>query len=495
MTNKKTSWIVAFCFAVFLGTMVSSIHLAKAACATFPDTTKGTDTQSINVTSAGTYYIWSRLLAPDTTNNSYYLQIDGGCAFDVGDSSTIPANSWTWVNYQNGTSSSPISASLSAGMHQIVMIGNEPGVGIDRLLFLSDQTCVPTGTGSNCTPAIDTTPPTVSLSAPANGATVSGTTTLSATASDNVAVQSVQFKVDGQSVGSPDTAAPYTVNWDTTTATNASHTVTAVATDTSGNQTTSSTISIAVNNAPTVTSVQNLVFNSSTKTLSWSAYPGAAGYKIAQIHNPTGTRTTNYSWPPVTTTSCTVPTGCNLAVTPTAGETVNYGILPVDSNGNAVAGSTWAKEITVTWPSLADTTPPSTPNNLAAKAVSSSQINLSWSASTDNVGVLGYQIYRGVSGSTPVLIGTSTTTSFGNTGLSIGTAYSYYVKAYDVAQNKSSASNTVSDPPPGLVVGHCSNNYFCWRSRHIPECLQCESQGGQYRPDNQALHCQQRQLG
>ena len=57
----------------------------------------------------------------------------------------------------------------------------------------------------------DTTVPTVAITAPANGATVSGSVTVSANASDNVAVAGVQFKVDGANVGSEDTAAPYSV--------------------------------------------------------------------------------------------------------------------------------------------------------------------------------------------------------------------------------------------------------------------------------------------
>ena len=62
----------------------------------------------------------------------------------------------------------------------------------------------------------DTTAPTVSLTAPAAGATVSGTVTVTATASDNVGVAGVQFKLDGTSLGAEDTAAPYSVSWDTT---------------------------------------------------------------------------------------------------------------------------------------------------------------------------------------------------------------------------------------------------------------------------------------
>ena len=62
----------------------------------------------------------------------------------------------------------------------------------------------------------DTTPPTVSVTAPAAGATVSATTTVTATAADNVGVAGVQFLLDGANLGAEDTTAPYSVAWDTT---------------------------------------------------------------------------------------------------------------------------------------------------------------------------------------------------------------------------------------------------------------------------------------
>jgi len=77
---------------------------------------------------------------------------------------------------------------------------------------------------------------------------------------------------------------------------------------------------------------------------------------------------------------------------------------------------------------------PSVPEDLTATAVSSSQINLSWNASTDNVGVTGYSIYRDGSGSPlKTVTGTSTT----DTGLNPSTTYCYRVLAYDAAGNKS----------------------------------------------------------
>ena len=96
----------------------------------------------------------------------------------------------------------------------------------------------------------DPTPPSVSITAPLAGLTVSGSAvTVSANASDNVGVVGVQFKVDGTNLGAEDTAPPYSISWNTTTVANATHTLTAVARDAAGNTTTSAGIAVTVSNA------------------------------------------------------------------------------------------------------------------------------------------------------------------------------------------------------------------------------------------------------
>src|SRR5207247_6883838 len=71
--------------------------------------------------------------------------------------------------------------------------------------------------------APDTTPPSVSIAAPANGATVSGSVTVSASATDNVGVVGVQFTLDGVNLGAEVTSAPYVLSWNTATASNGLH--------------------------------------------------------------------------------------------------------------------------------------------------------------------------------------------------------------------------------------------------------------------------------
>jgi hypothetical protein len=96
----------------------------------------------------------------------------------------------------------------------------------------------------------DTTHPTATMTVPSNGATVSGASvTLTATASDDVAVAGVTFKRDGGTViGSEDTSSPYSVTWDSTSVSNGSHTLYATARDTSNNTGDSSSISVTVSN-------------------------------------------------------------------------------------------------------------------------------------------------------------------------------------------------------------------------------------------------------
>ncbi len=95
----------------------------------------------------------------------------------------------------------------------------------------------------------DTGSPTVSITAPADGATVSGSTTVAATASDGYGISSVQFQLDAGNLGSAVTSSPYQISWDTTTVANGSHMLSAVATNVGGVQTTSSVIGVTVNNA------------------------------------------------------------------------------------------------------------------------------------------------------------------------------------------------------------------------------------------------------
>ncbi|MDA0180308.1 DUF4082 domain-containing protein [Solirubrobacter phytolaccae] len=98
------------------------------------------------------------------------------------------------------------------------------------------------------TVAGDTTAPTVSLTAPANGASLAATVAVTATSTDAVGVASVQFMRNGQALGDPDTTAPYAYQWDTTTVGDGRHTLTAVARDASGNTRTSTAVAVEVHN-------------------------------------------------------------------------------------------------------------------------------------------------------------------------------------------------------------------------------------------------------
>ncbi len=120
----------------------------------------------------------------------------------------------------------------------------------------------------------------------------------------------------------------------------------------------------------------------------------------------------------------------------------------------AFGGSGWAYgDTSNSTPPTADTTAPSIPTNLSATAISSSQVNLTWTASTDNVGVTGYKLYRG-----GTQVGTSATNSYSDSALTASTTYSYTVSAYDAAGNASAQSSSanattlVDTTPPVITI-------------------------------------------
>jgi hypothetical protein len=101
----------------------------------------------------------------------------------------------------------------------------------------------------------------VTMTSPDSGSTVTGTVPVSASINSvgSAAVAGVQFRVDGVNLGAEDTSAPYTVSWDTTTADNGSHTLTAVARDMAGMQYASDLITVTVSNATTPPTARPIV--------------------------------------------------------------------------------------------------------------------------------------------------------------------------------------------------------------------------------------------
>src|SRR6185436_11791270 len=120
----------------------------------------------------------------------------------------------------------------------------------NRALSLAEvQTDMNTPVGTAGPPPPDSTPPTVSLTQPANGSTVSGTVSVTTSASDNVGVAGVQFLLDGANLGAEVLGPPYAITWDTAASAAGGHALSARARDAAGNQATSSSISVTVNNS------------------------------------------------------------------------------------------------------------------------------------------------------------------------------------------------------------------------------------------------------
>ena len=138
-----------------------------------------------------------------------------------------------------------------------------------------------------------------------------------------------------------------------------------------------------------------------------------------------------------------------------ASTTYSYTVSAYDPAGN---GSAQSAAVQATTTPLPDTTPPTVPTNLSVTGTSPSTVSLAWTASTENVGVTGYKIYRG-----GVQIGSSGVASYTDTGLTASTTYSYTVSAYDAAGNNSAQSaavrattTTLPDTTPPSVPANLS---------------------------------------
>lgn len=128
------------------------------------------------------------------------------------------------------------------------------------------------GGGGSPAPTPDTTAPTVSITAPTDGSIVSGSSvTLSATASDNVGIAGVTFKIGGVVIGSEVATSPYSITWDSTATSSGSKSIVAVARDTSNNLTTSTAVTVTSDNtAPVISSIATSSPTTTTLLVTWT---------------------------------------------------------------------------------------------------------------------------------------------------------------------------------------------------------------------------------
>src|SRR5712672_1071675 len=310
-----------------------------------------------------------------------------------------------------------------------------------------------TNNGAGTTPSVDTTPPSTPAGLTGAAAGTTGANLSWSASTDNVGVTAYILLRNGVQVATPATTSYADAGLSAAT----TYSYTVAARDAAGNLSPDSTsvsvtTGIVADTTPptTPTGLTAAVAGTTGANLSWSASTdnvGVTAYILlrngAQVATPA---TTSFA-----------DTGLSVG-------TYSYTVAARDAAGNVSANSASASV------TLADTTPPTTPTGLTAAVAGTTAANLSWSASTDNVGVTGYIVRRN-----GVQVATPATTSFADTGLSAATTYSYTVAARDAAGNVSpdsaSVSVTIADTTPpttptgltGAVAGTTGAN-LSWSS-------------------------------
>lgn len=274
----------------------------------------------------------------------------------------------------------------------------------------------------------DSTPPGAPGTPAISSITASTATAAWTAATDNVAVTAYEYRLNSgswQALGNVLTTNVAGLTQAT------SYTFQVRAKDGANNIGTASSVTfttsdISVPSAPGTPSFSAIAMTSAT--VNWTSATDNVGVTGYQYQINSG------SWQTLGNVLTTGLTGL-AAVT-----TYSVGVRARDAAGNWGPASTGS----FTTP---DTAPPNVPTGLTGSAPTSNRVNLSWTATSDNVGVSGYRIYRGGG-----LVGSSATTSYPNTSVIGTTIYSYQISAYDAAGNESGRSTPVSVTTPDTIA-------------------------------------------
>ncbi len=365
-------------------------------------------------TTAKTYYLWY-FAKSSTGTSTASVKVDSGTA------QTISASSATfgWCNKNQGGTPIVFSGITPNTAHTFTFTGTSANFQLDKFI-LTENASLNLGSCGGTTPG-DTTAPTVSITAPTNGASITtGPVAISATASDASGVASVEFKVDGVSKGI-DTTTPYSVSWSLTGVSNGTHQITATATDNVGNTANSSvnvTVSTPDTVAPTTPTTLAVVRQSNSAVLSWGGSTdsgsGLAGYYVYRDGSATALNTNAI-------------TNLGYTDTPSANSSHTYIVKAKDNSGNFSSASNQVSiNIDTAGPATTVTSP-------TASSTVNGTVNMSANV-TDATGINHIEFYRGT---TLICTATATGQTSGtfscpwNTTVIANGSYQISAKAYD----------------------------------------------------------------
>ncbi len=277
------------------------------------------------------------------------------------------------------------------------------------------------------TAATDASAPSSTITSPSSGDSVAGTITINASATDNIGVLGVKFYYNTTLIGSEDTTSPYSISLDTTTLSDGSYNLRAVARDAVGNIATSSTVAITVDNtAPTQSSITAGTPGATTATIGWTTDEPAVSqveYGLTSSYTASTTLTASYITNPSVALS-------GLA----EATTYHYRVVSIDALGNR-RNSTDQTFTTV------DGSAPVI-SNIQSTSISTTTATITWDTNELSTRQVEYGITSAYTASTSLSVASSTSHSVALTGLTPDTIYHFRAVAYDQSGNRTNSSDT-----------------------------------------------------